>query len=515
MASLTNGDPNAAGYYSKVSAILYCTPTPNSTETVAPTATEQMLLTQETATAVATATAQAQATATQNANTTATAQVTATFQANATATQNQQDSYTPTPSPTKTWTPTWTASYTATPSYTSTSTPSFTKTRTPTFTQTYTFTNTATWTDTPTIIPCGTNGTNFFNDGDILNSQPAGSTTGATNPSTGNPLTITGGGSGIGNTSDQFHYHWTNLAGPGTIMAHLVTVGGGSGTPESGIMIRNGSNTFSAYAYLYMQYSGSVTFEARTSDAVNSSGQTYVSGDTYPQWLELIYDGTQITAWTAESQWGVWYQVGPAVTITLTNGETWGLTATSNSQSNACTAVYDYFCVTGQNGFFTPTITPTPLAAGPTATQTPTNTPLGSPTPTITATVTTTFTPWLPTPPPAGACAVPVTGVTSNLMGGSPQPVYCFNNNCGTSHAVGSGPCTTLISDVGVFGMSLGEIRNIADNYGTSLGGSPVTLFINSNWQLSYFTGNLTYDPPIPPPTKPCKASGSWWWMET
>jgi hypothetical protein len=43
--------------------------------------------------------------------------------------------------------------------------------------------------------------------------------------------------------------------------------------------------------------------------------------------------------------------------------------------------------------------------------------------------------------------------------------------------------------------MSLGEVRNIADNFGTSLGGNPVTLTIPSNWKLSYFSGNLTYGP--------------------
>lgn len=384
-------------------------------------------------------------------------------------------------------------------------------TRTYTYTYTPTFTQTFTITPTPTILPC-TSGISNFTDADLQGATLAGATSGTLNPTLANALTIEGGGVGVGGTNDQFHYHYTSLSGPGTIMA-LLNSTAGSGTPESGIMIRNGSNVFSAYAYLAMQNSGSVTFQWRTSDAVNASPATYITAQTLPQWLELIYDGTQVTAWTANAQWGVWQQVGGPVTITLGANQTWGLVATSNAQGSACTAVYNYFCVNPVIG--TPTNTPTPGGGFPTAT----NTPQGSYTPTVTTTftptVTYTATP-IPTEPPTPnptqfACSTPVGGSNQTLMGtggGASDYVYCFNNNCGPGFGPGSGSCNQLVSDTGVFGMSLGEVRNITDNYGTSLGANPVPLNIPGNWQLSYFSGNLTYGPSQPAPYQTLQGLG-------
>ena len=168
------------------------------------------------------------------------------------------------------------------------------------------------------------------------------------------------------------------------------------------------------------------------------------------------------------------------------------------SQGSAATAVYQYLCVTGTASGNTPTPTWTPIGGGG-GTNTPSFTPTGSitptptPSPTFTAVPTSTQTPipTLPPTPAVGACYTPVGGNTSTLMGGvSTGPVYCFNNNCGSAHTAS---CNYLTSDTSVFGMSLGEVRNIADNYGNSTG--PVNLVIPGNWQLSYFSGNLTYGP--------------------
>ena len=179
-------------------------------QTLTATAVIATVVWQETNTAVATATQAAQETATLG------------FQE--TATQNAVNSYTHTATPSWTPSPTWTPSFTWTPS--NTRTPSFTPTYswTPTYTNTFTWTNTFTITDTPTIIPCASN--NIWLDGDLGGSTLAGTTSGNLNPTASSPLTITGGGAGIGGTADQFHYHWTNLSGPGTIMADMVTVSG-------------------------------------------------------------------------------------------------------------------------------------------------------------------------------------------------------------------------------------------------------------------------------------------------
>ena len=51
-----------------------------------------------------------------------------------------------------------------------------------------------------------------------------------------------------------------------------------------------------------MQSSGSVTLQWRTSDAINSNPTTYVTGQTLPQWVEFIYDGNAVWAYTSQSR---------------------------------------------------------------------------------------------------------------------------------------------------------------------------------------------------------------------
>ncbi len=154
-----------------------------------------------------------------------------------------------------------------------------------------------------------------------------------------------------------------------------------------------------------------------------------------------------------------------------------------------------------------PTNTPTNTSTStPTVTATPTNTPLGWAPPTNTftptATNTFTFTPTFtntntftvtpPTPPPTpqpGQCTLPNGASNTNMPPVDWEEVFCYSP--ANTH-------NTLIDANQVFGMSLNEIKEIADFIGDST--TPVTLNIGSYWKLSYFTGNLTYDATYPAP---------------
>ena len=146
-------------------------------------------------------------------------------------------------------------------------------------------------------------------------------------------------------------------------------------------------------------------------------------------------------------------------------------------------------CTNGLGRTCTPTPTTGSLATNTfTKTNTPTSIPSNTPTITNTPTVTFTFTPtYTNTPcgypgplctPTAAPCNNPSGATAQNLQGG----VWCFQNQ------------QTLLSANSVFGMSLSDVKNVADYIGTS-NGTPVTLNIASDWKLAYFDGNLTYDP--------------------
>ena len=148
----------------------------------------------------------------------------------------------------------------------------------------------------------------------------------------------------------------------------------------------------------------------------------------------------------------------------------------------------------------TPTSTSTPgfLIPTDTFTFTPSITFTGTVQPTATFTSTFTRTPVIP--PATGACVVPGSNTTD--MDGN---AYCFNYPTPT---VGVGPApitvTDLTLDQSVFGMSLQELKSLADYTGDN--NSPLT--ITSDWKLTYFTGNLTYDGNLDPPYDTLRASG-------
>ena len=143
----------------------------------------------------------------------------------------------------------------------------------------------------------------------------------------------------------------------------------------------------------------------------------------------------------------------------------------------------------------TGTITPTPTSGGAAPTNTftpgPTNTFTITSTPTVTYTPTVTNSPTITNSPTPLPCNWPVGATPAvNIFGGPAggNPVYCYASG------------VTTLTDKVVFGMSLADVKNIADYVGNNNTASPVTLNIASNWKLSYFDGNLTYGPANPAP---------------
>ncbi len=143
----------------------------------------------------------------------------------------------------------------------------------------------------------------------------------------------------------------------------------------------------------------------------------------------------------------------------------------------------------------TPTITFTPTKTNtPNMTQTvggmPTNTftftftytRTNTYTPTISYTPTITSTPTITNTPLPNSCNLP-NGATPgvNLQGG----VTCW----GTTDY-------TCLDASSVFGMSLGDLKNISDYQGNA----STTMYITSEWKLCFFDGSVTYGPANPSP---------------
>jgi fibronectin-binding autotransporter adhesin len=149
------------------------------------------------------------------------------------------------------------------------------------------------------VLPAG------FSSTDVGSPPPTAHS--ATYNSTNNQWQVSGAGSGIAGSSDQFNYtsqNWTAM-GTGSLYATLGSVASG----QAGIMIRDSENANSEFAAVLENPNGTVQFESRTtnggmlssSSAFSASGgrielsETWSSGNT-DSITGYYYNGTSYTS---------------------------------------------------------------------------------------------------------------------------------------------------------------------------------------------------------------------------
>jgi RHS repeat-associated protein len=166
--------------------------------------------------------------------------------------------------------------------------------------------------------------------------------TGTTNVASGT-YTLTGAGSDIWASDDQFNYYNQTLSGDGSIVARLTSQSNTNAWAKSGIMIKESTTPGSTYAGIMNTPGSGLRMQSTWAQDV-SGGST-----TMPNtWLKLTrvgnvftgYSSTNGTAWTQISQ----------VTLTMATTATIGLFITSHDVATLGTAVFDNVTVTGNTG---------------------------------------------------------------------------------------------------------------------------------------------------------------------
>src|SRR5579859_5868778 len=175
-------------------------------------------------------------------------------------------------------------------------------------------------------------------------------------------FTIKGAGSssgtGIGSTSDAFHFVYQQLSGDGTIVARAVSWQGSSSTQE-GVMIREtlSPGATNGFMYFFPVY-GYAEFGYRTSTG-GSTSSSYSGSMAVPLWVKLVRSGNSVSAYRSPD--GVnWTQQGTTQTITMAQNVYVGL-AVSSQTSSLGTATFD-------NVSISTTATPAPLITSVSAT---------------------------------------------------------------------------------------------------------------------------------------------------
>jgi len=160
--------------------------------------------------------------------------------------------------------------------------------------------------------------------------------------------TITATGTDITGSSDEFHFAYKTLTGPGSIVARVVSIDNTDPWAKAGVMIRNTLDPGSAHALVCITPENGVASEGR----IETDGESYSFNQleiNAPHWVKLERDlGGTIAAFHSDngSSWvpvegftSQAFQMGANVYI--------GLAVTAHNADATCQAVFSNVTMTG------------------------------------------------------------------------------------------------------------------------------------------------------------------------
>jgi Hypothetical glycosyl hydrolase family 15/Fibronectin type III domain len=150
-------------------------------------------------------------------------------------------------------------------------------------------------------------------------------------------FTVNGGGSDIGNTSDQFNYAYQSLTGNGTIVAKVNSQQNTSTWAKAGVMIRDGTAANGAYAFVFTTPGNGVDFQFRTADGGFTQWRGHLAAAA-PEWVKLVRSGSTFTGY-ASSDGVVWTELG-STTISMGSMVDAGLAVTADKNGALSTATF-------------------------------------------------------------------------------------------------------------------------------------------------------------------------------
>jgi len=146
--------------------------------------------------------------------------------------------------------------------------------------------------------------------------------------------TLTGAGTDIWGTSDQFQFGYMKLTGDGSIVAKVESVENKNVWAKGGVMIRQSAAPDSAYAMMCATGGGAgtgggVNFQWRASASASAAGGPNGPGVACPYWVKLDRVGNVFTAFSSPDG-AAWTQLGDPQTIAMTETVLMGVFYTSH-----------------------------------------------------------------------------------------------------------------------------------------------------------------------------------------
>ncbi len=150
--------------------------------------------------------------------------------------------------------------------------------------------------------------------------------------------TVSGSGSDIWGTADQFNYAYQTASGDLTITARVVSETNTDVWAKAGVMVRASTADNSAFAGVFATPGNGVAMIVRTATGVAALDVAKKPGAA-PVWVKLQRSGNTFTGYMSTN--GSSWTLIATRDISMTTGATAGLAVTSKRNSTLNTSVFD------------------------------------------------------------------------------------------------------------------------------------------------------------------------------
>jgi regulation of enolase protein 1 (concanavalin A-like superfamily) len=155
-----------------------------------------------------------------------------------------------------------------------------------------------------------------------------------------NIYSVNGAGTLGGSSSDAGTFLNQTMSGDGQIIARITSMPNTGTAARFGVVIRDGTATGARSAFMGISPDGTFRFQTRSSTNGATTTTTGGTGTAPNYWVKLVRAGNVFTGFKS-SNGTTWTQVGPATTINMATGTTFGLINGSGSTSTLNKATAD------------------------------------------------------------------------------------------------------------------------------------------------------------------------------
>jgi YD repeat-containing protein len=170
-------------------------------------------------------------------------------------------------------------------------------------------------------------------------------------------FTVKGAGTGIGTTSDSFHFAYQPLTTDGTIVARVVSLQGNTSALMAGLFVRETLDSYSAEATTYFYgYSPFSSYLKSRTIAGGAATQSSGASKALPYWVKVVRSTNTFSGYISPDGTN-WTQIGSTQTIATTQGVFVGMGVSSGATTVLATATFDNVSITLGGSLANPVVT--------------------------------------------------------------------------------------------------------------------------------------------------------------